>query len=62
MEILAAIALSPMIHVLVAVLVGLIVCYCVGLFIADGKILTVIRLIVGLMILLYSLNLFGIVA
>ena len=60
--ILAILSLKPLIPLLIAVLVGLIVCYCVALFIADARINTVVRLIVGLVILLYGLQLFGLAA
>ena len=58
----AAALLHPLILLLVAVLIGLVVVYCVSLFITDPKLLTVIRIIVGLIVLVYGLSLFGIVA
>jgi hypothetical protein len=59
---LAIALLHPLILLLVAVLVGLIVIYCVGLFITDPKIITVVQILVGLIVLLYGLSLFGIIA
>lgn len=56
----AAVLLHPLIAILVAVLIGLIVVYCVSLFIPDQKILTVVKIIVGLIILVYALSLFGV--
>ena len=58
----AALLLHPLIMILVAVVVALVALYCIGLFITDARILNVIRMIVGLIVLLYALNLFGIVA
>jgi len=52
--------LPALIHVLLAVLVGVILMYAVSLFVADGRILTVIKLIIGLLVLIYSLQLFGV--
>ena len=59
--IIAAALLHPLVLLLVAVLVGLIVIYCVGLFITDARILTVVRIIVFLIVLIYGLSLFGVV-
>ncbi len=57
---LSTITISALIPLLVAVIVALVVIYCIGLFISDGRILTVIRLIVGLIVLIYALRLLGI--
>lgn len=61
-SILALILVTPLIHLLIAVLVALIIIYCVGLFISDAKILTVVRLIIGLLLLVYGLQLFGLIS
>lgn len=56
----AILLLSPLIHLLIAVLVGLLICICVEVFIKDGRILMIVRLIIGLIVLAYALQLFGI--
>ncbi len=59
--ILAIALLAPLLHILVAVLVGLLICYCVGLFLgSQPQIMTIVQIIVGLVILIYSLSLFGV--
>lgn len=52
--------ISTLITLLIVVLIGLIVWYVISLFIVDTRIRQVISLIIGLVILLYSLKLFGI--
>lgn len=63
MHILLAIALAsnPIIQFLVAVIIALIVLYGLGLIFKNSDIMLVIRLTVGVVVLLYGLQLFGIV-
>lgn len=51
--------ISALITLLVVVLIAYLVWYCVGLFI-TGKPLQIIGIILGLMVLLYALKLFGV--
>ena len=48
--------INQLIHILVYVLVGLLACFCAGLFISDQRVMTVIRIIVFLMVVLFSLQ------
>ena len=49
--------INELIHILVYVLLGLLACFCFELFISDSRITTVVRVIVGLIVLLFSLQL-----
>ncbi len=63
LSILAAVALlKPLLTLLVIVLVAVVIHYVVGLFVPDGKFMQVLGYILGLVILVYGLRLFGLVA
>ena len=61
MDILAAINSGSLITFLVAVVVALVVFVCVGYFVADSRIRNVVGLILGLVVLLYGLKIFGLI-
>lgn len=52
--------ITALITLLVAALVLWIIWYIVGLFIKDGTIMRIIGIVLGLLLLLYALRLFGV--
>jgi hypothetical protein len=58
----ATFSLTKVVYLLLAVAAGLLICYCVALFISDAKIMQIVRLIVGICVLIFGLRLFGVAA